>query len=317
MAMKKNVQCFPLVYTQAPERSPRQKEALTPEQIQEFFSAGFLIVHNVIENELIEELKVEWEERADQLIEKLFQAGKIRDKHENIDFFHRMIKINEQSPGASVILHRQDYLGPNAQKLWSHTKVLDILEHLIGPEIAGNPVWNLRIKLPHHEPEVVPWHQDNGYFNEDAQGTMIATAWIPFMDTARHNGGMQVVRGTHKKGVLGDHHCCSGGTWYIEMDEDVIEETFECNIAQDAFECVVPKGSILFFSNALVHRSFPNPSEHIRWSMDLRWQNDVSQANEGFNDEVDEFDTRISGPWMKRWPIKHHNQHTELAGIQH
>ncbi len=30
---------------------------------------------------------------------------------------------------------------------------------------------------------------------------------------------------------------------------------------------------------------------------------------------VDEFDTRISGPWMKKWPIKHHNRHTAQAGI--
>ena len=33
------------------------------------------------------------------------------------------------------------------------------------------------------------------------------------------------------------------------------------------------------------------------------------------NKSDDEFDTRISGPWMKRWPITHHNQHTAHAGI--
>ena len=33
------------------------------------------------------------------------------------------------------------------------------------------------------------------------------------------------------------------------------------------------------------------------------------------NKTNDEFDTRISGPWMKRWPITDHNQHTAHAGI--
>ena len=26
--------------------------------------------------------------------------------------------------------------------------------------------------------------------------------------------------------------------------------------------------------------------------------------------DVDEFDTNIHGPWMKRWDIVHHNKHT-------
>ena len=70
----------------------------------------------------------------------------------------------------------------------------------------------------------------------------------------------------------GDHHCCAGGTWYIEMDEDVIEDTFKCKLGEDSVECEVPLGGVLLFSNALVHRSFPNNSDGIRWSMDLRWQ---------------------------------------------
>ncbi len=55
-----------------------------------------------------------------------------------------------------------------------------------------------------------------------------------------------------------------------------------------------------------------------------RHKNDVEAFNkEGSGNKpdsvqeevVDEFDTRISGPWMTRWPIKHHNRHTALAGI--
>ena len=34
----------------------------------------------------------------------------------------------------------------------------------------------------------------------------------------------------------------------------------------------VPYGSLLLFSNALVHRSLPNLGHQIRWSMDFRWQ---------------------------------------------
>ena len=34
------------------------------------------------------------------------------------------------------------------------------------------------------------------------------------------------------------------------------------------------------------------------------------QAADVGHSEVDEFDTTIHGPWMKRWEIVHHNRHT-------
>ena len=45
-------------------------------------------------------------------------------------------------------------------------------------------------------------------------------------------------------------------------------------------------------------------------------QDEDEGLEEGGGDEDDPFDTRISGPWMKKWPIKHHNRHTEAAGIR-
>ena len=34
----------------------------------------------------------------------------------------------------------------------------------------------------------------------------------------------------------------------------------------------VPKGSVLLLNNLIPHRSLPNNSNGIRWSLDLRWQ---------------------------------------------
>ena len=62
------------------------------------------------------------------------------------------------------MLHKDDSLGPSFKKLWSNEKLLDAVEQVVGPNVAGHPVWNLRIKLPRNAPEEVPWHQDNGYF---------------------------------------------------------------------------------------------------------------------------------------------------------
>lgn len=38
-----------------------------------------------------------------------------------------------------------------------------MIEQLIGPEICGHPVWNLRPTAPKAELTLVPWHQGKGF----------------------------------------------------------------------------------------------------------------------------------------------------------
>ena len=45
--------------------------------------------------------------------------------------------------------------------MWTNERLLNVIEQLIGPEIAGHPVWNLRTKTPQNEATTVPWHQGN------------------------------------------------------------------------------------------------------------------------------------------------------------
>ena len=37
--------------------------------------------------------------------------------------------------------------------------MLNLLEQILGPEIAGHPTWNLRTKTPRSEAVNIPWHQ--------------------------------------------------------------------------------------------------------------------------------------------------------------
>lgn len=63
-------------------------------------------------------------------------------------FETRLIKIEEQFSNASVWLHKQPFAMPTAfQDLWSQQHMLDVAQQLIGPKIAGHPVWNLRTKV--------------------------------------------------------------------------------------------------------------------------------------------------------------------------
>ena len=131
----------------------------------------------------------------------------------------------------------------------------------------------------------------------------------------------------------------------MELEEAEMETALGVNLATDVVTCEVPFGGVLFFNNCIPHRSLENRSDNIRWSLDFRWQNPKAQTDylglkdcvvmrkaddpnfeidweaftsvnrtklqeEAVGHTADEFDTTIHGPWMTKWEIVNHNQHT-------
>ena len=139
-----------------------------------------------------------------------------------------------------------------------------------------------------------------------------------------------------------------GGTWYTEVTPAELERTLGASMERDVVTCEVRRGSVLLLNNLIPHRSLPNYSGGIRWSLDLRWQRAsepngfhglkpsvvMREAGAALDDsgEVDfgqwasedrqaaqigalgaaheSLDTTIAGPWMHTWPLLHRNRHT-------
>ena len=108
--------------------------------------------------------------------------------------------------------------------------------------------------------------------DEESWATLQVTAWVPLVNTNATNGCMQVVRGAHRSGGTATHACCAGGTWYTEVTPTELEATLGADMGRDVVTCEVPYGSVLLLNNLIPHRSLPNYSRGIRWSLDLRWQ---------------------------------------------
>ena len=98
------------------------------------------------------------------------------------------------------------------------------------------------------------------------------TAWIPFVDADVRNGCMQVLRGGHRAGCVVPHLGCTGSTWYIETDASQMPQCLHLPIDSNVVTVPVSFGSVLLLNNLVPHRSLPNSSDHIRWSVDVRWQ---------------------------------------------
>eukprot|EP00045_Choanoeca_perplexa_P007279 m.64590 g.64590 ORF g.64590 m.64590 type:complete len:398 (+) comp14008_c0_seq1:42-1235(+) len=253
-------------------RQPYTTGPLTKDEFEQFYEDGYVIKHNLFNAEELEPAISSIKEMVDSVANDLFEAGLIKNKHEDEGFFTRLTALENEFKHVSVLLHTQGKLPTGIQQLWGSPQLLDIAQQLVGPTFAGHPVWNLRTKTPQQEQATVPWHQDIGYLGEDCWSTLQLTAWIPMLDATKENGCMQVVRGGHKTGLAGHHTCCAGGTWYIDLPEDQMTNVLHTDLNKDVVTCEVPKGSVLLLNNLIPHRSLNNNSDQIRWSLDLRWQ---------------------------------------------
>ncbi len=74
---------------------------------------------------------------VDMLAEKLYNGGKIKDKCEKAGFYERLILLEQQFKGATVLFHKLGYFPVGFRNLWTNERLLNVVEQLIGPDIAG------------------------------------------------------------------------------------------------------------------------------------------------------------------------------------
>ncbi len=78
------------------------------------------------------------------MADELFAAGKIQDKCEDAGFYERLSKLEAQWPSASVLVHKRGILPAAVSALWPSAPLLSVAQQVLGGEIVGQPVWNIR-----------------------------------------------------------------------------------------------------------------------------------------------------------------------------
>jgi phytanoyl-CoA hydroxylase len=88
------------------------------------------------------------------------------------------------------------------------------------------------------------------------------TVWIPFTRATEENGCLQVIPGSHRRGLV-DH--CSGKTGYFGLSDRALEG--------DRTSIPMEPGSVLLMHRHMMHGSLENEShDEVRLSLDLRYQ---------------------------------------------
>ena len=144
---------------------------ISQSQVDQYINEGYTIVQNVFNMDELNPILNEFSDIVDEFATKAFEAGKISNKHEDKDVFKRLAALEKDFPGSSVLIHHKGELRPELANLWGSQKLLDMVEKLIGKDISGHPVWNIRSKTPQTARMTVPWHQDSAYLQEGAEKT--------------------------------------------------------------------------------------------------------------------------------------------------
>ncbi|MBI1930278.1 phytanoyl-CoA dioxygenase family protein [Candidatus Poribacteria bacterium] len=238
-------------------------KGLNPEQIQFYKDKGYLLVEDVLKPADLQPLIGEFNEVIDTWAHEYYKQGRLKDLFESEPFSRRLYKIYNAVERPDEIwraVHGKNHKTAGMFALMTHPAILDIVESMIGPEILAHPQFNSRAKLPNHEATVVPWHQDLGYLQSDAEETFMVNFWIPLVDATVENGCMEVISGSHKHSLIPHEHI-SG---YLGVPESKLPPG-------EIVPCPVRVGSVLLIQHKTIHRSIPNRSDHIRWSLDLRY----------------------------------------------
>ncbi|MEZ4711399.1 MAG: phytanoyl-CoA dioxygenase family protein [Caldilineaceae bacterium] len=138
----------------------------------------------------------------------------------------------------------------------SHPVMVDVLTQVIGPNVKCMQSM-LFIKASGKPGQA--WHQDEYFI--PTRDRSLTGGWIALDDATVENGGLWVIPGSHRHGVIWpqwDHDDprfdCAGETYGFPYTDE------------DAIPVEVKAGAIVFFNGYLLHRSLPNraPSGYRR-----------------------------------------------------
>jgi hypothetical protein len=145
-------------------------------------------------------------------------------------------------------------------RLAHHPAILGPLETLMGEAVLPHPRNIARMMFPTSANAPTPPHQDYIHI----QGTQaVYTCWLPAGDCSQALGGLSLLRGSHKVGILPVRESSGAGGRAVILD----------GLGDDWVTGDFAAGDALLFHSLTVHKSLPNQfPNRLRLSIDYRYQ---------------------------------------------
>ena len=241
--------------------------SLTTAQVEFYETEGYLVLARLLSAPDLAPAQAAMEHKVSLIAADLLAAGLVPDLLEHRPFETRLAALFADLTDQDFLKYGRGWRDrlPGYYELMMNPLILDAVESLIGGELFANPVYNTRPKVPKVAAGAVPWHQDKSYW-PGANANPVITVWIPFVATTLENGCLHLMPRTHQRHLLPFHREQRTTTKYLETDE--------AHMPTGARVLALPMeaGSALLFNDRCLHMSTVNQSDHVRWSLDLRYQ---------------------------------------------
>lgn len=233
---------------------------LEAEEVQFFKKNGFLILKNLVSTSVIRDIK----ESAMQIFK--FQLERCGLQTTNEEFERQLYELFKIDREAFINCGKHIQYMVNLHQLGLSANVLGLFAPigLKFPNICTRAVafFNSKHLATNDIYHTVPAHQDW----KSMQGSLNSVVlWFPLMNISKELGALQVVPGSHTRGLLTSSVVEGFGLVDCYKDEDFISAELDA-------------GDALLFNSFLVHRSGINITDSIRWSCHFRY-NDMSDSD--------------------------------------
>lgn len=138
-------------------------------------------------------------------------------------------------------------------------KLVDVYRQLFGVPVLPHARNIARVQIPSERSVPTPPHQDYIFIQGN---TDTWTAWAPLGACPTALGGLAVLRGSHREGVLDYRR--AGGAGGLEA--------YICGMNLAWFQGDYEAGDLITFNSQTVHKALPNQTSEVRLSVDFRYQ---------------------------------------------
>ncbi|MCZ8410528.1 phytanoyl-CoA dioxygenase family protein [Achromobacter dolens] len=125
---------------------------------------------------------------------------------------------------------------------------------------------NMRLDKPADARHLFAWHQDTLYLlgSENA-----VTLWVPLQDVNLASGTIQVIPGSHKRGLYPFKRISDKviAPYVPFLQRDL---SLDYDVTETPETITAERGDVVIFKQLLLHRSTPNLGQQIRWTTQLR-----------------------------------------------
>ncbi len=248
---------------------------LTDAHLDFYSEHGFVVIRNAVPRELLARAQTLIEPWVDASVAGWRESGLISHGYDDADFGHRFLDAWDAAGRPHFRRSPNHFLiNPGMYDFIRSQTFLGVAEALIGtPDISVHGIFNARPQLPHHDETMTPWHQDSQYWGfgygeelDVERTTHVVTMWMPLQDVDETSGALQVV----SRRDTGDAVLASE-MW--EFERTGFLRILDSDMARfSALPQTMGPGDLLAFNQRTPHGAAPNHSDHVRWSVDLRYE---------------------------------------------